>query len=164
MWGPRMLSSEKLGQEQVKRVLRESPVLLLRSPRRNRRISLAFREVLLPGSGPATRTAGTVCVSVLLSSRTAFSAQYDSVLAVCCHLLIGSARIVWTWEVGVSAGVLLPEADARTEAEEKLNLKSDFCKEILPSEGVWQVLMSAVGQWKQDFPICPFGGNYWDPD
>lgn len=85
------------------------PVLLLHSPRRNRRISLAFREVLLPGSRPDIRTAGTVCVSVLLfSSHTAFSAQYDSVLAICCHLLIGSAWIVWTSEVGVSGGVLLP--------------------------------------------------------
>ncbi len=65
-----------------------------------------------------------VCVSILLFSHTAFSAQYDSVLAVCGHLLIGSTRIVWTSEVGV----FLPAADARTELEENLNLK-DFCKE-----------------------------------
>lgn len=95
MWGPWMLSSKELEQEQVKRVLRESAVLLLHSLRRNRRINLAFIEVLLPGSRPDTWTAGTacVCVSVLhFFSCIAFSAQYCGVFVVCCQLLIGTTR------------------------------------------------------------------------
>lgn len=66
MCGRRMLSSKKF--EQVKRVLRESTVLLLRSPRCNGRIGLAFGEVLHPGNRPDTRTAGTVYVSQSPSS------------------------------------------------------------------------------------------------
>lgn len=68
MCGRRMLSSPKLEREQVKRVLRESSVVLLHSLRCNRRISLAVREALLPGSRPDTRTAGSVYVSQSSSS------------------------------------------------------------------------------------------------
>lgn len=66
MWGPGMSSRVKLEQEQVRRVLRESSVLMLRSLRRNGRINLAFIEVLLLGSRPDTWAAGTVRVSGLL--------------------------------------------------------------------------------------------------
>lgn len=149
MWGPRTLGGKKLKQEQVKRVLRESPVPLLRSLRHNRRISLAFREVLLPGSMPDTWTAGTVCVcvSICFFSHTAFSAQYDSVLAICCHFLISSTRIVWTSEAGLS-GVFLP-----------------FCVERhIFVQRFWQVLhvkIESIGNVKQFFP---FGGSCYDPE
>jgi len=150
---PSTLSNKKLEQEQVKRALRENSMLPLYSRRRNRSWSVASPCATSRHHARHLDSWHLVRVSVLHFSHTAFSAQYDNVLVVCCHLLIGSTRIVWTSEAGVSGGVFLSITDAKWEGKE--NLRQTVC---FSPEGVSQVLMSAVCQLngvESEKPIFP---------